>query len=172
MRTTAELRGLGIVHPTEGHLLGRIQDVFFDARSGQITGFLIEQAGVSERRFLSASLVQSLGADAAMLKDEEASQETGTAPATTQGVSAHALAGRRVLSSAGTVLGKATDVLVDEETMTIGALLFSAGLLNRVLHGRTQVPFGMLTAVGADAIVVSEEYNPPSEDTVHTTSGN
>ena len=166
MRTATQLHGLAIVRATDGQLIGRIQDVFFDARSGQITGFLIEQTGVSGERFLAAGLVQTVGTDAAMLKGEAVPEETGMAPTPSQGVSAHSLAGRPVLNESGNVVGKITEVLVDGETMTISALLLSTGLLDRVLHGDPQVPFAHVAAVGNDAIVLNKESAAQSEKIV------
>jgi uncharacterized protein YrrD len=103
--------------------------------------------------------VRGVGTDAAVVEGGTVQEEADPEQASTS-VSAKSLEGRPVLNEAGVVLGKVADVLVDPRAMTIPALLLSTGLLDNVLHGKPQLPLGIVKAVGKDSVLVPTSYDP------------
>ena len=158
VKTGRELAGLAVVTLTGGERLGRIDDVVFQAATGAVSGFLIDRGGMfSKARFLAASQVQGLGADALTITSEEALSEAAPPDA---GEAAKPLAGRPVLNQAGTVLGRVADVVVDTDTLSVPYLLLATGLLENALHGKPQLPVSEVQAIGADSVIVSNTYDP------------
>jgi len=159
LKTGRELAGLAVVTLTGGERLGRIDDVVFQASSGQLIGFLVDRGGMfSKARFLAAAQVQGLGADALTITGETALTEA--APSGAGETAAKAIEGRPVLNQAGTILGKVADVTVDTEGLSIPFLLLTTGLLDNALHGRPQLPFSEVQAIGADSVIVLNTYDP------------
>lgn len=165
MRTGGELRGIAAVRASEGVKIGRFQDIVFDITNGRITGFVLDEvaAGSKHEHFLPAALLQSLGADAAMLSDASDSLAVFLPEETPAGmVSVRALSGRPVLNETGTVLGRIADVQINEQALSIHALLMKTGLLSKVFGGSTPVPFDRVRAIGVDSVVLSGDYDPRS----------
>lgn len=160
MRTAGELAGLAVVTLTGGERLGRIQDVMFHALSGRITGFLVDRGGMfSKPKFLPAGQVQSLGADALTVASADALQDNSPAQSDPAELASKTLDGRPVLNPTGTVLGKVADALVDDD-LTVPALLLTTGLIDNALHGKPRLPVSFIQTIGADSVIVSQDYDP------------
>lgn len=160
MRTAGELAGLAVVTLTGGERLGRIQDVMFHAQSGRVTGFLVDRGGMfSKPKFLPAGQVQSLGADALTVASADALQDNSPASSDPAELASKTLDGRPVLNPTGTVLGKVADALVDDD-LTVPALLLATGLLDNALHGKPRLPVSFIQTIGADSVIVSQDYDP------------
>ena len=159
LKTGRELAGLAVVTLTGGERLGRIDDVVFQASSGQIVGFLVDRGGMfSKPLFLAAAQVQGLGTDALTITSEEALTEpallgVGEAAAKT-------IEGRPVLNQAGTILGKVAGIIVDTDTLVVPCLLLATGLLDNALHGKPQLPLSEVQTIGADSVIVLNTYDP------------
>ena len=165
MKTGRELAGLAVVTLTGGERLGRIADVVFQPSSGQVTGFLVERGGMfSKPQFLAAGGVQGLGADALTIPGAEALTEFDPAGSALDGLASKPLEGRPVLNPAGTVLGKVADVVVETDTLTVPHLLLATGLLDNALHGRPRLPLSQVQALGADSVIVTQEYDPKAPE--------
>jgi len=159
IKTGRELAGLAVVTLTGGERLGRIDDVVFQAATGQIVGFLVDRGGMfSKAKFLAAAQVQGLGADALTITGEEALAASAVAGAGE--TAAKAIEGRPVLNQAGTVLGKVADVAVDTEGLRVPHLLLATGLLDNALHGKPQLPLSQIQTIGADSVIVLNTYDP------------
>ncbi len=161
MKTGRELTGLAVVTLTGGERLGRIADVVFQFTSGQVVGFLVERGGMfSKPQFLAASQVQGLGEDALTITGAEALADYDPAASALDGWASKPLDGRPVLNQAGAIVGKITDITVDTDTLTVPHLLLATGLLDNVLHCKPHLPLSYIQAIGADSIIVSNEYDP------------
>ena len=161
VKTARELTGLAVVTLTGGERLGRIADVVFQAASGQVAGFLVDQGGMfSKAKFLAAAQVQGLGADAVTITGAEALADI--AASNSAELAAKTLEGRPVLNLAGTILGKVTDVAVETETLLVPYLLLATGLLDNALHGKPQLPLSLIQTIGADSVIVFNAYDPKS----------
>lgn len=160
VKTARELAGLAVVTLTGGERLGRIADVVFQATTGQVAGFLVDRGGMfTKPKFLAAAQVQGLGADALTIEGEGALTEPAPAAAD---VAAKVLEGRPVLNQAGTILGKIGDIAVDTESLRIPYLLLATGLLDNALHGKPQLPLSLIQTIGADSVIVANDYDPKS----------
>ena len=161
MRSVSELKGLAVVSEGTGERLGRVHDVAFDSGTGHITGLLVDAGGLfSKAQFLPTLLVRSIGADAALVEVSAVLEDPAAALGAPGVHSAHALDGRPVLNEAGAVVGKVAGVMVDEAAKRVPALLLATGLIDNVLHGKPELPLGMVKAIGKDSLVVSSEYEP------------
>ena len=163
VKTARELAGLAIVTLAGGERLGRIADVVFQATTGAVAGFLVDRGGMfSKPKFLASGLVQGLGADALTITAEEALTEASST--ITDEIAAKSLEGRPVLNQTGTILGKVTDIAVDTETLRVPYLLLATGLLDNALHGKPQLPLSLVQTIGADSLIVSNDYDPKSSN--------
>lgn len=159
LKTGRELTGLAVVTLTSGERLGRIDDVVFQAGSGQIVGFLVDRGGMfSKPRFLAAAQVQGLGTDALTITSEEALTETALLGAGE--AAAKTIEGRPVLNQAGTILGKVAGITVDTDSLRVLCLLLTTGLLDNALHGKPQLPLSEVQTIGADSVIVLNTYDP------------
>lgn len=159
LKTGRELTGLAVVTLTSGERLGRIDDVVFQAGSGQIVGFLVDRGGMfSKPRFLAAAQVQGLGTDALTITSEEALTETALLGAGE--AAAKTIEGRPVLNQAGTILGKVAGITVDTDSLRVFCLLLTTGLLDNALHGKPQLPLSEVQTIGADSVIVLNTYDP------------
>ena len=159
-RTGRELTGLAVVTLAGGERLGRVADVVFHAATGRITGFLVDTGGLfGKPRFLPAGQAQSLGADALTVPGADVLLETSPAQTDPDEIDGKTLDGRPVLNESGTVLGKVSDTLVDDQQMRV-SLVLATGLLDNVLHGKPNLPVTAIKAIGKDSIVVPDSYDP------------
>lgn len=159
LKTGREIAGLAVVTLTSGERLGRIDDVVFQAGSGQIVGFLVDRGGMfSKPRFLAAAHVQGLGTDALTITSEEALTETALLGAGE--AAAKTIEGRPVLNQAGTILGKVAGITVDTDSLRVLCLLLTTGLLDNALHGKPQLPLSEVQTIGADSVIVLNTYDP------------
>ncbi|MBC8104731.1 MAG: PRC-barrel domain-containing protein [Cytophagales bacterium] len=155
MRTLGELSGLAVVGEGSGNKLGRIDDLLFESGTGEITAFLVHPGGLFHKAQLLPRLaVRALGTDALLVEQGHVLEDVTSEPALPGSLSAKSLDGRPILDDTGKYLGKASDVLVAEDTLTVTAVQYSTGVIASVLHGRPTVPFSVIKAIGADSIVV------------------
>lgn len=178
MQTAAQLKGLAVVSGATGERLGRVDDVIFDLTApamGQITGFLVDVGGLlTKAQLLPRGRVRSLGKDALIAEgvpSDPAAQtlgESGAAPLepvrgdppVAGSVAVRALDGRPVLDETGKHVGNVAGALVDETTLTVPALQIALGLVDKVLHGKHDLPLGLVRAIGPDSVLVSNVYDP------------
>lgn len=159
-KTGRELAGLAVMTLTGGERLGRIHDIIFHSGTGRITGFTVDPGGLLARhKFLAAAAVQSVGSDALTVTaaDTLLANPPATDPAE---IPSKSLDGRPVLNPTGTAIGKVSDVVVDTATLAITSILLSTGILDNALHGRPALPFSFVQAIGADSVIVSNDYDP------------
>ncbi len=57
------------------------------------------------------------------------------------------------------MVGKIADALVDDD-LTVPALLLATGLIDNALHGKPRLPISFIQTVGADSVIVSQDYDP------------
>lgn len=161
----SELDGLAVMTLAGGSRLGRVHDIVFHALSGRIVGFLVEPGGLlAKPRFLPAGQVHSLGADALTVADADALSNLPAAPAEPDILEARSLAGRAVMTEAGTALGTVKDVLVETEGLVVPSLVLATSFLDNALHGRPSLPLALVRTVGKDSLVVPNTYDPKASE--------
>jgi len=113
MRAT-EIEGRPIV-TFAGERVADVKDVVFDSSKGRLLGFTLRGHSLfsrTRRDVLSWSKIHSLGRDAVMISDVEAFQ--GEDALAAEGVPDHRnVIGNRVLTDAGTDVGKVVDVIIE-----------------------------------------------------------
>ena len=167
MRTAGELSGLAVVSDAAGERLGRVQDVLFETSSGTITGLLVRTRGglLAKSEFLPRLFVRRVGPDAVLVEAGAVLQEMPAQPDQSEGsgsgsTSAHALDGRPVLDVSGRVVGDVADVLIDEVSLRVDALLLSGSFLGDLLHGKPRLPLAQVQTLGQDSVVTAPGYDP------------
>jgi uncharacterized protein YrrD len=162
MRTAGELSGLAVIGENSGDKLGRLQDIYFDSATGQVTGFLVNGGGLfTKAEFLARLYVRSLGQDAIIVEAGKVLEEAKGEPIENS-LTARSLDNRPVLDDSGKYLGKVDDIVVAEDSMTVAALVVSTGLFDTMLHGKPRVPFTLVKAIGKDSVIIpaSHELRP------------
>lgn len=160
VRTGGELSGLAVMTLAGGSRLGRVHDIAFHALSGRIVGFLVDTGGLlAKPKFLPAEQVHALGADALTVANADALGDMSPFQADPDVLEARSLAGRAVLSEAGTAVGTVKDVLVETDTLVVPSLILATGFLDNALHGRPSLPLSLVRTVGKDSLVVPSSYD-------------
>ncbi len=115
MRAT-DVTGLPVVTIDGGDDIAEIKDVVYDASSHSLIGFTLNKRGWFRgnlRGVLSATDIEGIGADAVMVRDEDALTATeAPGAALAEPDSQRDVMGNRVLSSDGTDLGQITGVVL------------------------------------------------------------
>lgn len=165
VKTGRELGGLAVMTLAGGTRLGRVHDVVFHALSGRIVGFLVDTGGLLARpKFLPAGRVQSVGADALTVADADVLADAPQVQADPDTLEARALAGRAVMSEAGTALGTVKDVLVETDALVVPSLVIATSFIDNALHGRPTLPLSQVRTVGKDSLVVPNSYDPKAAE--------
>lgn len=164
-KTGGELGGLAVITLAGGARLGRVHDVVFHALSGRVVGFLVDTGGLlAKPRFLPAGQVQSVGADALTVANADVLADASQVQADPDTLEARALAGRAVMSEAGTALGTVKDVLVETDALVVPSLVIATSFIDNALHGRPTLPLSLVRTVGKDSLVVPNSYDPKAAE--------
>lgn len=98
-----------------GEDVAQVKDVIYAAGGGEVTGFTLAGRGLFSgpmKQALPWRSVLALGADAVMVRDEDALEATSSVLEGSEGGGGDVL-GAQVLTDAGTALGKVVDVVVE-----------------------------------------------------------
>lgn len=164
-KTSGELNGLAVMTLTGGNRLGRVHDIVFHALSGRIVGFLVDTGGLlTKPKFLPAGQVHSLGTDALTVASADALGGSSSIPSEPDTLEARGLAGRAVMTEAGTALGTVKDVLVETDALVVPSLVLATSFLDNALHGRPSLPLALVRTVGKDSLVVPNTYDPKASE--------
>ncbi len=164
MGTAGALSGLAVVSEGSGDKLGKVQDVFFEAISGTVTGFLVHPGGMFTRALLLPRLaVRTVGMDALLVEQGHVLEEIKSEPALPGSLSVSSLDGRPVLDDTGKFLGKTTDVVLANDSLSVEEIQYSSGVISSVLHGKPTIPLSVVKAIGVDSIVVPASYGEAQE---------
>ncbi|MFI5685135.1 PRC-barrel domain-containing protein [Streptomyces sp. NPDC051636] len=144
-----------------GDAVAQIKDTVFDAPAGRITGFTLSGRGLFSgplKRSLPWSGVHSLGHHAVMIRDPGALAEAGAVVVRKEAAKGRVL-GAKVLTDAGTEVGKVLDVVVEggSSGRVVGFRIAASKSLtsgsSRRRH-KVYVPRGETLAVSGQALVV------------------
>jgi uncharacterized protein YrrD len=164
MGTAGELSGLAVVSEGSGDKLGKVQDVLFEAGSGTVTAYLVHPGGLFAKSLLLPRLaVRTVGTDALLVEQGHVLQEIKAEPALPGSLSVKSLDGRPVLDDTGKYLGKITDAVLADDSLSVIALQYSGGMIDSMLHGKPAIPLNVVKAIGPDSIVVPASYGAAQE---------
>jgi len=113
----SEVAGLPVVTIDGGEDAAEVKDVVYDASQHHLIGFTLNKRGWfrgSMKATLAADDVTGIGADAVMVPGEDCLTDQAAAPEALASPGAdHDVMGNDVVSSAGIVLGKVIDVIIE-----------------------------------------------------------
>lgn len=156
MRKISELVGIAVIDVKDGTKLGEVEEVVLSPDDLRLLGFVVGSGRFlgHEERIVETSDIRAIGEDAITVDGQEASH---TSEASTEAFKAartgnRRLAGKKVVTDSGTVVGTVSDAILDENGRKLSALLIGGGLL----QSADTVQVDRVTSVGPDVIVVRE----------------
>ncbi len=144
MRTLSDLIGLPVVNLRNGEMVGEIDQLHWNAATGEITA--IAARGSHGLIWFPLEEVERVGQDAIFLKSghqAEGQLEHGS----------WSIDGLTVYDQDGNELGSVSDLMVDLAHGKVMGLNVSGGLLRDIVEGRQFVPWAS-AQLGKDAIIV------------------
>ena len=157
MRTMKDLHGMTILDVRDGKKLGQADEVVISPDDGRVLGFVMKTGGLlrNGESIVEIDDVRAIGRDAITVEGEEVAHTSEAASeAFSQARSGErALAGRKVVTQGGSLVGQVDDVAIDEDGRRVTALLLGGGLLEQ----SDAVAADRIVSVGPDVIVVRDE---------------
>lgn len=154
MKRGRDLVGMPIINLSSGETIGRVQDVYFDPDSHQVTGIVMDGGGwlKGPRKICFVDLA-GVGNDAITISDESVILKE---PIEEECIIAGdgTVIGNRVMTRDGNELGTIADVVFDHATGAISHYQLSEGLIQDLLEGRETIPADTEFTYGKDAIIV------------------
>lgn len=152
----SEVRGLPVVTIDGGEDAAEIKDVVYDASQHHLIGFTLNKRGWfrgSLKSTLAVENVQGIGADAVMVPGEDCMDERGESVTPLADAKANIdVMGDDVLSSAGKVIGKVVDVIIET-----GAQPRAVGYEVDTDSGSVFIPSSVQMSISGDNLVVPAE---------------
>lgn len=163
MRKRKELQGLAVVDVTGGKKLGAVGDLVVSPDTGRIValtlnGGMLGGAG----SYVPIEDVRAIGPDAVTVADENVARPDSEMPDGLRAArdASRALAGKKVVTENGSLLGTVSDYLVDESALRVTGLTLGGGLLS----GEDALSADRIVSLGPDAIIATdsdtEQRNP------------
>ncbi len=144
MRALCDLVGLPVVNLENGEVVGEIDQLYWNAPGGEITGIAIR--GGHGVVYLPLDGIDRVGQDAIFIKgDREAIGQPVHEP--------RSLNGLTVYDQDGNELGSVNDLMIDLAHGRVSGLNVSGGLLRDIVQGRQFIPWEA-AQLGKDAIIV------------------
>ncbi len=165
MRSARELHGLAVVDIQGGKRLGHIDEVVISPDDLRLLGFVLKQGNLlsHRERIVEVESVHSIGADAVTIASEDVVREADAAgdPFREARSGERRLAGAKVVTEEGKLLGIIDDFSIDESQQRVAALTLRGGLFS----GGDALPAERIVSVGPDVVVVrGEGVEPRHED--------
>lgn len=160
MRTTKDLSGLAVIDIRDGKKLGTVGDTVVSPDDGRLLGFVIKSGGLlnNDESVVEIDDVRSIGADAITVEGDEIQGAEATNEAFQEARSGdRALAGRKVVTQGGKLLGQIADVVISEEERRVTGLLLGGGIFEK----DDALPADRIASVGPDVVVVTDEQAEP-----------
>lgn len=156
MRKISELVGIAVIDVKDGTKLGEVEEVVLSPDDLRLLGFVVGSGRFlgHEERIVETADIRSIGEDAITVDGQEASH---TSQASTEEFRAaragnRRLAGKKVVTDNGTVLGTVSDAVLDENGRQLSALLIGGG----ILQSPESLHVDRIASVGPDVIIARE----------------
>lgn len=154
MKKGRDLIGMPIIDLSNGEIVGRVRDVYFNPKSHRILGIVVDGGGwlKGPRKICYADLT-GIGDDAVTIENDmvilkEPIEEDCIL--TGEGT----LIGNKVMTRDGNELGTIADVIFDHSTGEITHYQLSEGIVQDMLEGREILPVDTEFQYGKDALIV------------------
>jgi uncharacterized protein YrrD len=152
-----DMIGLAVYEVEEGQEVGKIVDILLDS-NWKITGIELESKTffTNHVKVVAWEEIIAYGEDAVMIRSKESivKTEADHIPSTFL-LGKHKLKDLQVITAAGTILGRISDVYFDQKMgNTIVALEISDGLVTDLIEGRKWLPCSEEMSIGEDTVMV------------------
>lgn len=156
MKKFLEIKGLSVVD-SGGNTRGIVEDGVIDTKNNRICSLIIIKKGMMSSHFLlSLKNIECIG-NTIIANEEIYDLERGVLRRN-KGVMMASYIGREILDCGGRILGNLSDLIFDEESGQIRALILTRGLLEDITQGRRIILADEKTSFGEERIMVSENY--------------
>ncbi|NUU62291.1 PRC-barrel domain-containing protein [Paenibacillus agri] len=152
-----DMIGLAVFEVEEGQEVGKIVDILVDS-NWNITGIELESKTffTNHVKVVAWNEIIAYGEDAVMIRSKESIEkaEADHIPYTFL-LGKRKLKDLQVITAAGTILGRISDVYFDQKMgNTIVALEISDGLVTDLIEGRKWLPCSEEMSIGEDTVMV------------------
>lgn len=167
MRKRKELQGLGVVDVTGGKKVGSVGDLVISPENGRLVALTLGGGMMGgEGSYIAIEDVRAIGQDAITIEGENVVRPSEEMP---DGVRAardasRGLAGKKVVTENGSLLGTVSDYLIDETAMRVSGLTIGGGLLSN----EDAISADRVVSLGPDAIIVTDA-GPEEQDAERAT---
>lgn len=153
MRAT-EVKGCG-VHPADSEeLTGTVTDLVLDVGERRIVSLLVQR---DDKTLYSLSVgdIQRVGEDIETMRDaaliplDDSTRPDGLP-------SFNSMVEEKAMTESGTVIGKLSDLEIDERTWNVTAYAVVTSTLEALEHGERCLPADQLVSAGAHMLLVSD----------------
>ena len=155
MRKRKELQGLAVMDVSGGKKLGSVGDLVVSPENGRVVALTMTGGMLSgSESWIAVEDVRAIGPDAVTVAGESVARPGREMPdgiRAARDASRH-LAGKKVVTERGTLVGTISDYLVDEGAMRVTGLTVGGGLLSNV----DSVAADRIVSVGPDAVIVTD----------------
>lgn len=157
MRNGREIVGLPVVAIADGATVGIVRDLVIDPTRRAVGSLVVGRGRHEPHGEVPFEAVRSIGPDAVTIE-----RESDVVPVVDWGGRRRLLEGEQrllgvqVLTDGGRVMGKVSDVVVDERDGRIVSYKVSAGTIRDLISGALTVPSSAPRAVGIQFMVIPE----------------
>ncbi len=136
-----QLRGLPVIDPTAARKIGTVSDYQVDPASGRVAALDIAAAEDGQDARIVAQRIRRVGQSAVILTARGGASANAPAEINDHWLDSSTLVGLEVMGDDGNRVGRLLDADFDQESLTIGAYIPQASLLERLLsRGRRIAP--------------------------------
>jgi uncharacterized protein YrrD len=155
MRKRKDLEGLAVVDVSGGRKLGAVSDFVISPSDGRVLAITL-RGGLfgGGGSYVAAGDVRSIGPDALTVEGDQVVRPESEMPDDLREArdASKSLAGKKVVTENGTLLGTVSDYLVDESALRVTGLTIGGGLLS----GEDALAADRVVSVGPDALIVTD----------------
>jgi uncharacterized protein YrrD len=155
MKKYLDIRGCSVMN-SEGNLEGIIEDCIFDIEKKKIYSCVVVKKGIIQKTFLlTLRNIMEYG-DIIIFRDETHILK-GHAFKRYHMMMLHGLIGKEIVKSDGKRVGNLSDIIFDEETGYIKALVCTRGIFEDITEGRPVIIVDGNTFLGGEHIIVGKD---------------
>jgi uncharacterized protein YrrD len=155
VRRSREIVGKAIVSAATGRKLGAVADLLLDESRHCVVGLVVRDGWITAERVLPYDDVQTIGPDVVIAKSAgELVDRRRWRERAVPAARASRFTGRRVVTEGGRILGRVTEVLIDEQTGLVHGYEIAGRKGPLAPHSRLNQVRDV--RVGPDAIVVPD----------------
>lgn len=154
----SKLVSLPVVSKKEQRILGTCTYAVFDADTGKLSALSIKKEGLGEEKMVLGKSIMEILSDQVVVFEND----TPVAFASPEGKQVLEqgirLEGNRVVTTSGDYIGEVKDYVVRGDSMTLGSIIVSGGMLKDILKGELVIGRDQIVSITKKAIIVKDVY--------------